>query len=98
MPTPPSTSGSGSAPSRTTTNEAYQCPRESWNTRTLDGADARGRDHTTGMLTPFGRRKRPSSMAKPLTVYSNEGKVFLRFFTLGRCRPSTVNESPSAFM
>ena len=52
--------GSGPDSGRVTTKLAYQCPSESRYTRTLDGADGSSRDHTTGITTPPGNRKRPS--------------------------------------
>ncbi len=78
--------------SRRTTNDAYQWPRQSRYTRTEVGADGSSRDHTTGTVTPFGNRNRPSLMPNPRVVYSSDGNDFFRALILGLPRPFTVNE------
>ncbi|GLX35683.1 hypothetical protein Sros01_17560 [Streptomyces roseochromogenus] len=51
-----------------TTNEAYQWPRLSRYTRTLDGAVGRSLDHTTLSMIPPARCRRPSLRRKPRRV------------------------------
>lgn len=81
---------------RVTTNDAYQSPTESRVMRTLDGSDGSFRDHTTGIVTPFGKRNRPSWIRKLRRVYSRVGDVAFRDLNFGRLRPFTANDESSA--
>ncbi len=51
-----------------TTNEAYQGPRASWYTRTLDGSPGRSRDHTTPSTIPPAKCRRPPLRRNPCLV------------------------------